>query len=135
MRIRPATAADVPAMARIRADEWETIEYWLVRIAGYLDGTQRPRNSLPTRAAFVASIDDAVIGFVAGHCTDRYGCTGELEWINVTGTHRGRGVASALLRAIAAWFVDASATKVCVSTWILQTSRREGFTSRTARER
>ena len=133
MRIRPATAADVPAMARIRAEEWESFEYWLARIAGYLEGTHSPRNSLPTRAAFVASIDDAIIGFVAGHLTDRYGCTGELEWINVTGTHRGRGVASALLRAIAAWFVDAGATHVCVDVDPANLSARRLYESHGAR--
>ena len=57
MRIRRATAADVPAMARIRAEEWESIEYWVARLVAYLEGTQHPQNSLPTRAAFVASIE------------------------------------------------------------------------------
>lgn len=121
-------------MARIRAEEWETIEYWLARIAGYLDGTQDPRNSLPTRGAFVATLDDEVVGFVAGHLTHRYGCTGELEWINVARTHRGRGFASALLRTIAAWFVESSATNVCVDVDPANLSARRLYESHGARQ-
>ena len=101
-------------MARIREAEWETHEHWQARIAGYLDGTHDPRNALATREAFVAMVDDEVVGFIAGHCTTRHGCTGELEWINVARTHRGRGIASALLRAMAGWFVETAATNVCV---------------------
>ena len=101
-------------MARIREAEWETIEYWQARIASYLDGTRDPQNALASREALVATVDAEVVGFIAGHLTNRFGCTGELEWINVATAHRSRGVATALLRAIASWFVEASATRVCV---------------------
>jgi GNAT superfamily N-acetyltransferase len=121
-------------MARIRAEEWETIEYWMARIAGYLDGSQDPRNSLSTREAFVALVENEVVGFVAGHLTHRHGCTGELEWINVARTHRGRGIASALLHAIAAWFVEANATKVCVDVVPANLSARRLYESHGARE-
>jgi GNAT superfamily N-acetyltransferase len=121
-------------MARIRAEEWETVDYWLARIAGYLDGTQDPRNSLPPREAFAATLDDEVVGFVAGHCTQRHGCTGELEWINVASAHRGRGIASALLRAIAAWFVESRATNVCVDVDPANLSARRLYETHGARE-
>ncbi len=121
-------------MARLRAEEWETIEYWVARITGYLGGTQDPRNSLSARQAFVATVDDEVVGFVAGHLTHRYGCTGELEWINVARTHRSRGIASVLLRAIAEWFVEANATKVCVDVDPANLSARRLYESHGARE-
>jgi GNAT superfamily N-acetyltransferase len=124
----------VAEIARLRAEEWETNEYWMARIAGYLDGTQDPRNSLPARQAFVATVDDVVVGFVAGHLTTRYGCTGELEWINVARTHRGRGIASALLGAIAAWFVEVNATNVCVDVDPANVSARRLYESHGARE-
>jgi GNAT superfamily N-acetyltransferase len=114
VQYRPAAKADVPAMARIRAEEWESTEYWQERIVGYLDGTSHPHQSLEYRAAFVAIHDEVVIGFVAGHLTRRYGCTGELQWINVAAAHRGRGIAAGLLRTMAAWFVAQNATYVCV---------------------
>jgi ribosomal protein S18 acetylase RimI-like enzyme len=121
-------------MARIRAEEWETTEYWVARIAGYLGGTPDPRNSLSARQAFVATVDDEVVGFVAGHLTHRYGCTGELEWINVAGTYRGCGIASELLRAIAEWFVQANATNVCVDVDPANHSARRLYESHGARE-
>jgi GNAT superfamily N-acetyltransferase len=121
-------------MARIREAEWETIEYWQARIAGYLDGTQNPRNALPTREAFVVTVEDEVVGFVAGHLTNRHGCTGELEWLNVARAHRGRGIASALLRAMAGWFVETSATRVCVDVDPANSAARRLYESRGARE-
>jgi ribosomal protein S18 acetylase RimI-like enzyme len=134
MRIRRATAADIPAMARIREAEWETIEYWQARIAGYLDGTQDPRSALATREAFVVTVEDEVVGFVAGHLTNRHGCTGELEWLNVARAHRERGVGSTLLRAIAGWFVQTSATNVCVDVDPANLSARRLYESHGARE-
>jgi GNAT superfamily N-acetyltransferase len=112
--VRPALAGDIPAMAAIRALEWETADYWLARIGGYLDGSQSPQQALRERAMLVADDDGTVIGFVAGHRTRRHGCDGELEWINVAPGHRGRGVADALLEAMGAWFVAQGALRVCV---------------------
>ena len=121
-------------MARIREAEWEAIEYWQARIAGYLDGTQDPRNALATREAFVVTIEDEVVGFVAGHLTNRHGCTGELQWLNVARAHRGRGIASALLRAMAAWFVETTATRVCVGVDPANHAARRLYESHGARE-
>lgn len=113
--IRPADAADVPAMATIRAAEWETQAYWERRIAGYLEGTHHPQHALSERAVFVAEEDGAVAGFVAGHRTQRLGCDGELEWINVAAAHRGRGIAEQLMVAMARWFVEQHAFRICVN--------------------
>jgi ribosomal protein S18 acetylase RimI-like enzyme len=121
-------------MARIREAEWETIEYWQARIVGYLEGTRDPRNSLAAREAFVATVDDEVVGFIAGHLTSRHGCTGELEWINVATTHRGRGIASALLRVMAGWFVETNATNVCVDVDPANHAARRLYESHGARE-
>jgi len=55
-----------------------------------------------------------LVGFVAGHLTRRYGCQGELEWINVLPERRGAGIASELLRLLAGWFVEQKAFRVCV---------------------
>jgi GNAT superfamily N-acetyltransferase len=101
-------------MAAIRALEWETMDYWLARIRGYLDGSLSPQQALHTRAVFVAADDGALIGFVAGHRTRRHGCDGELEWINVAPEYRGRGIADKLMLAMGAWFVAQDALRVCV---------------------
>jgi GNAT superfamily N-acetyltransferase len=113
-RIRPAEEADVPAMASIRAREWETEAYWLDRIGNYLRGEDGPKQSLPARAVFVALERTEVIGFVAGHRTRRFGCDGELEWVNVVEENRGHGIACKLLQQMAAWFVEHDALRICV---------------------
>jgi ribosomal protein S18 acetylase RimI-like enzyme len=101
-------------MARIRAAEWETEKYWNLRISRYLSGELHPQQALRPRASYVALEGDALAGFVAGHLTRRYGCDGELEWINVAVQYRGTAVASELLRRMAAWFVRQKAPCVCV---------------------
>jgi ribosomal protein S18 acetylase RimI-like enzyme len=106
--------SDIPAMARIRAAEWETEEYWRLRISRYLACELHPQRALLPRVSYVALENDSLVGFVAGHLTERYGCDGELEWINVAPQCRGTGTASGLLRLMAAWFIEQKATRVCV---------------------
>ena len=101
-------------MAKIRAAEWETEGYWQRRITAYLNGDQTPRDGLSERAFFVAEDRGVVIGFVAGNLSTRHGCQAELQWINVAASHRGKGVASALLQNMAEWFISQNALKVCV---------------------
>jgi ribosomal protein S18 acetylase RimI-like enzyme len=113
---RPADPSDVPAMARIRAAEWETEEYWRARIARYMDCELQPQQALLPRALYVALEGEggAVVGLIAGHLTRRYQCDGELEWINVAPQYRGSEVAPALLRLLAAWFAGQKARRICV---------------------
>jgi len=111
---RQADISDVPDMARIRASEWGSEDYWRKRIAGYMRCELHPQQALMTRVAYVAEEGQAVIGFIAGHLTHRFGCAGELEWINVLPERRGSGISSALLRLLAAWFIDQHALRICV---------------------
>ena len=105
---------DIPAMARIRALEWETEDYWRTRIERYLDGELHPQHALMLRVSYSALEGDSLVGFIAGHLTSRFACDGELEWINVIAERRGTAVASELLRLLAAWFVEHSAFRICV---------------------
>ena len=59
--------------------------------------------------------DDAVVGYVAGHLSRRYGCAGELQWMNVIPEQRGTAVAGKLLRLLAKWFVKQRALRICVN--------------------
>lgn len=111
---REARDSDIPAMARIRAAEWETEEYWQRRISAYLRGELHPRDALRPRISYVCCDQDSLVGFIAGHLTRRHSCQGEVEWINVVPACRGNGIASELLRRLAAWFVEQKATRVCV---------------------
>ena len=111
---RPAQLSDVPALARIRAQDWGDEEYWLRRVTAYMQGESHPQQSLPERVVFVAECEERVVGLVAGHLTRRYKCDGELEWINVLSEYQRRGVASVLLRGLAEWFKERNALRICV---------------------
>ncbi len=111
---RTATADDVGPLALIRAANWGTSAYWEERIAGYLNGERHPRLALPPRTVIVAEEGGLIVGFIAGHLTRRFGCDGELQWIDVVAGRRHTGVASALLRELALWFTGHKARRVCV---------------------
>jgi len=106
---RPAHAGDIPALADIRAAEWETHAYWTRRISDYL-----PKDDQQGRTILIAEDGATLAGFVAGHLTRRYACDGELEWINVAREGRGRGIGEMLVREIGAWFVAQGARRICV---------------------
>jgi ribosomal protein S18 acetylase RimI-like enzyme len=114
IQYREALPADIPALALIRAREWESEEYWRTRISGYLDGSVNPQKALARRVLYVALQADSIVGFIAGHLTRRYECDGELEWIDVIPEYRGKGVSSGLLRRLAAWFKKQEASRICV---------------------
>src|SRR4051812_24172202 len=111
---REFKASDINDMAKIRAIESGTEEYWQQRITAYLNKQHHPQNALLLRVGYVALKDDSVIGFIAGHLSKRFDCDGELQWINVVTDQRGSGVASELLRLLAKWFAENKAYRVCV---------------------
>jgi predicted GNAT family acetyltransferase len=104
IQYRAATDLDIPG-----------VDFWPDRVTGYLNLTHHPQKALATRIIYVATDGEQVIGFIAGHLTQRYNCDGELQWINVVDEHRGTGVASSLLKLLAQWFIDQKARKVCVN--------------------
>jgi ribosomal protein S18 acetylase RimI-like enzyme len=111
---REATDLDVPALARIRAAVWGTEDYWKTRMAAYMRRELHPRHALDPRVVYVACERETVVGLIAGHLTRRFSCEGELEWIDVIDAWRRQGVASALLRHLATWFVQENAARICV---------------------
>ena len=113
--IRLAGEHDIAGMAALRAQTWGTEPYWTARIGGYLNGEHSPQQALAERVAFVALDRDVVVGLVAGHRTKRFGCDGELEWIDVAKGWRGQGTADGLMTVIMQWFVRQGAVRVCVN--------------------
>jgi GNAT superfamily N-acetyltransferase len=114
VQYREANCTDVPAMARIRAVEWQTEIFWQQRMLAYMNKEHRPQHALEKRVVFVASIYNEIIGFIAGHLTHRYNCDGELQWINVVHEYRGKGVSTGLLLVLAKWFITQNALTVCI---------------------
>jgi ribosomal protein S18 acetylase RimI-like enzyme len=115
IKLRPVEPPDIPLMAAIRAQVWETETFWTRRIGLYLSGEHSPQQALPARAAFVALDGTELVGFVAGHRTCRLGCDGELQWINVVEERRGQGIADGLMAKMGAWFAEQDAYRVCVN--------------------
>ena len=106
VEIRHVGGGDIDAIAAIRAQTWETDDFWKSRVERYRSGEHSPQNALPPRTIFVAVSESEILGFVAGHRTRRYACDGELQWIDVASDFRRKGIAGQLLRAIAAWLVQ-----------------------------
>ena len=113
VQYREGTEADLPIIAGILAD-WQTEEYWNRRVFGYYHQELHPQKALFARVIYVAIASDSIVGFIAGHLTERFGCDGELQWINVVPEFRGVGVATELLHLLAAWFANQNALFICV---------------------
>ncbi len=114
MKYPQARPSDIPAMARIRAAEWGTEEYWSYRISGYMNGTLHPQQALLPRIIYIACEGNSINGFIAGHLTRRFNCEGELQWINVIPAYRGKGIAEELLYLLARWFGEQKVKRICV---------------------
>src|SRR4030095_2988493 len=109
---REATNADLPLLAHLLAD-WQTEEYWNRRVSGYYRQELHPQKALLARVMYVAISSGTIVGFIAGHLTERFGCDGELQWINVTPGFRKAGIGVELLRLLASWFIQRNAFYVC----------------------
>jgi GNAT superfamily N-acetyltransferase len=83
-------------------------------MTAYFTGEHHPHQALLPRAGFVALAADEVIGFIAGHRTQRHGCEGEVQYFYVKTAYRRQGIGTALLKLLAKWFRENDAQKVCV---------------------
>jgi GNAT superfamily N-acetyltransferase len=125
---RPADQSDIPAMARIRIGRDEGGGAPEDRMLRYLNREHHPHEALMPRVIYVALEGDALVGYIAGHLTQRYECDGELQWIYVIPERRGSGVASGLLRLLAAWFAEQKASRICVNCGEANTIARRFYT-------
>lgn len=128
MHYRPADLSDIAAMARIRAEGGGEGGATADRMARYLQGEHHPQHALPPRVIYVALNDDLLAGYIAGHLTRRYACDGELQWIYISSEHRRQGIASELLRRLAAWFAEQQSFRVCVNVEPVNTIARRFYT-------
>lgn len=111
---RAATGVDVAAMAQCRLAD-PTAGPADPRMESYFNGQHHPQQALLPRTGFVALDGDHVIGYIAGHRTNRHECEGEVQYLFVAPAYRRRGIATALLRLLAEWFQEQAAQRVCVA--------------------
>jgi GNAT superfamily N-acetyltransferase len=111
---RQASDKDFTELAKIRSTGSASTKYWEERIANYWRGLINPQQALPPRIIYVAAYNDHVVGLIAGHFTRRFNCEGELQWIDTIPEFQNRGIASHLIKMLAAWFIDNKVYKVCV---------------------
>jgi len=112
--IREANANDVTQIARLRSLGWGDEAFWIPGVANYMNGSQNPQMAKAERMVYLATDEEKVIGFIAGHLTNRLGCEGELQWIDIDPTYRRKGIASQLVEALARWFISHHAYNICV---------------------
>lgn len=125
MEILRAAQADIVVLASVeiaskRASIPDLIDPVEVDPAGrqrrwqtYLRG-ETPEGSRPERQVLMASVEGTVVGFIAGHLTSRHGMDAEIQSLFVLIEHQRRGIASGLLAAMAPWFLEMGAHRVCV---------------------
>ncbi len=113
IQYREIIEADLPVIAHILAD-WQTEEYWNKRVSGYYHLELHPQQALLPRIIYVAIASGSIVGFIAGHLTERFGCGGELQWINVIPEFRKAGIATQLFQLLAKWFLEQNALYICV---------------------
>jgi len=127
MMIRPATAFDLDAIARVQARTMVAAAHYkdsledeseyrrlLPRVSGYFAGTYGPRYALAERVMFVAEPDEGIVGFIAGHRSTRRGCSAELEWMFVLPEWQRQGIGERLLQPLREWFIAQNSTRVIV---------------------
>jgi GNAT superfamily N-acetyltransferase len=110
--IRPAVAANAPAIARVRIDCWRTTYRGLVPDA-YLDGMQvdastelwnRVLTAGPnTASVFVAEDDGEIVGFAAGNMLKepRHDLNAELTAVYLRRDHQRSGIGRRLVCTVA----------------------------------
>lgn len=113
MYYREAKLNDNVGIAKLLSTP-ETEDFWINRVTRYFNKEHHPQQALLPRVIFIANDGQTLVGVIAGHLTKRFGCQGELQWINVTDQYRRKRIASELLIRLAKWFVSQNALSICV---------------------
>ncbi|MEX1143375.1 MAG: GNAT family N-acetyltransferase [Anaerolineales bacterium] len=140
MIVRPGTAADAEAIARVHVQSWQTTYKGLVP-DGFLQNLTVQRRAEQWRAAltihqdtnhiFVAEMDeDGIVGFVAsGAVRDgRREYTAEIFAIYLTRTSQGRGLGRLLFEAAVADLKQRGHPSMML--WVLADNPSRGFYER-----
>lgn len=81
------------------------------RWKAYIRKEHGPRGAKDPRIIYVALADGEIVGFIAGHLTERLGLEGELESIYILPEHQRQKLGTQLVIALAKWFTDSDRLK------------------------
>ncbi|MFZ4507854.1 MAG: GNAT family N-acetyltransferase, partial [Fimbriimonas sp.] len=102
LKIRAATPNDIKDLASLRGGG-ERLEKTML---AYLQGDYFPSHAMNLRLVLVGTLDGEFAGYTAGHETDRFGCQGELQWLNVKPEFQRQGVGRELVTTLLTWFIE-----------------------------
>jgi GNAT superfamily N-acetyltransferase len=83
----------------------------LYRWQAYFRG-ERPATSKPERIVFKAVKAGRIVGFIAGHLTNRHK-DAEIENFYVLKDEQGKGIGTQLLKKLLPWFISHNAKSLC----------------------
>lgn len=116
---RPAREEDVGPISKICPVSRASKEYWQCLLHNYIKNEFNPHHALPDRIVYVATREESVIAFIAGHLTHRSNYPGHLQWIAVEKDYQRKGIGSELLWKMGDWFIkkDTRCVRADVERW------------------
>lgn len=121
--IAEASVDDVPAIVDVTNRSFEDAfnkPFYLEREAAihrwkaYMHKEHHPQKAKDPRIVYVAIIDQEIVGFIAGHLTERFDLEGELQSIYILPEYQRYGLGTQLVITLAKWFKKWNAKEVCV---------------------
>jgi len=123
--IRPATAADLPALLPLRGALWDAMRAkdHAAELA-WLTAAAPPPSTLPLAVFVAEAADGTVIAFIEvglrshAEACDARRPVGYIEGWHVAPPHQGRGLGRALMATAEAWAREQGAAELASDTWI-----------------
>ena len=121
--IAEADIDDVPAIVDITMRSFEDAfnkpfymerEAILHRWKAYIRKEHHPQKAKDPRIIYIGIADKEIVGFVAGHLTERFDLDGELQSIYILPEYQRHGLGTQLVIALAKWFEKWNAKQICV---------------------
>jgi GNAT superfamily N-acetyltransferase len=85
----------------------------LYRWGTYFNGTS-PESSKPQRIILKAVTDGTIIGYIAGHLTNRYGLDAEIQSFYILKEYQRNDTGKQLLKKFVEWLLTQPAKSLCV---------------------
>jgi GNAT superfamily N-acetyltransferase len=125
IRIEVASKADIETLARVETEsklrsypeynDADGVDYnnRLHQWTTYFNG-ETPVGARSERIVFKAVKGEQVVGLIAGHLTNRYGKSAEIQKLYILKEEQRKGIASDLLKSLLAWLFRHHAKSLCV---------------------